>query len=49
MFMGRGLFKCHSKICLITYQERNTISHHANRHRNYNEKTAGLYIDFVDE
>lgn len=44
---GQEGFKCHSKICLITYQERNTISYITQIGTgNYNEKTAGLYTDF---
>lgn len=44
---GQVGFKCHSKICLITYQERNTISYITQIGTgNYNEKTAGLYTDF---
>ena len=44
---GQEGFKCHSKICLIAYQERNTISYITQIGTgNYNEKTAGLYTDF---
>ncbi|MGN0136464.1 polyphosphate kinase 1 [Anaerotignum sp.] len=44
---GQDGFKCHSKICLITYQEKNSISYITQVGTgNYNEKTAGLYTDF---
>lgn len=44
---GQEGFKCHSKICLITYQEKNSISYITQIGTgNYNEKTAGLYTDF---
>ncbi|MGN1231013.1 MAG: phospholipase D-like domain-containing protein, partial [Anaerotignum sp.] len=38
---GQEGFKCHSKICLITYQEKNSISYITQIGTgNYNEKTA---------
>ena len=44
---GQEGFKCHSKICSITYQEKNGISYITQIGTgNYNEKTAGLYTDF---
>ena len=44
---GQEGFKCHSKICLITYQGKNGISHITQIGTgNYNEKTAGIYTDF---
>lgn len=44
---GQEGFKCHSKICCITYQEKNGISYITQVGTgNYNEKTAGLYTDF---
>lgn len=44
---GQEGFKCHSKICLITYQGKNGISYISQIGTgNYNEKTAGLYTDF---
>lgn len=40
-------FKCHSKICHITYRTKNGISHITQIGTgNYNENTAGLYTDF---
>lgn len=44
---GQDGFKCHSKICLITYQEKNRISYITQVGTgNYNEKTAAIYTDF---
>lgn len=44
---GQDNFKCHSKICLITYQEKNRISYITQIGTgNYNEKTAAIYTDF---
>ena len=44
---GQEGFKCHSKICLITYREKNHISYITQIGTgNYNEKTAAIYTDF---
>ncbi len=45
---GAEGYKCHSKICLITRQEKNGQLTHVTQigTGNYNEKTAGLYTDF---
>ncbi|MEG2038315.1 MAG: polyphosphate kinase 1, partial [Oscillospiraceae bacterium] len=43
---GSDGFKVHSKICLITYREKNTIKYITQIGTgNYNEKTAKLYTD----
>lgn len=44
---GQEDYKCHSKICLITYKNKNEISYITQIGTgNYNEKTAALYTDF---
>ena len=44
---GSEQYKCHSKICLITRQEKTGLSHVTQIGTgNYNEKTAALYTDF---
>ena len=44
---GADKYKCHSKLCLITRQEKNGLSYvtHVGT-GNFNEKTAALYTDF---
>ena len=44
---GAENYKCHSKICLITRQEKNGQLSHITQigTGNYNEKTSGLYTD----
>ncbi len=44
---GLPEYKIHSKVCLITYREKNSISYITQIGTgNYNEKTAELYTDF---
>ena len=44
---GSEQYKCHSKICLITRQEKTGLSYVTQIGTgNYNEKTAALYTDF---
>ncbi len=45
---GSDLYKCHSKICLITRRDKNGRLSHVTQigTGNYNEKTAALYTDF---
>ena len=47
MLYGSEQYKCHSKICLITRQEKTGLSYVTQIGTgNYNEKTAALYTDF---
>ena len=44
---GAEKYKCHSKLCLITRQEKNGLSYITHIGTgNFNEKTAALYTDF---